>query len=216
MFDTGPGISADQIDHVFEEFYQAENPERDRGKGLGLGLAIVKRLADLMQHTLAVRSRPGRGTVFSVTVPLGRARSQVDVGQQQYTADLAGSLILVIDDEAPIREGINAVLQDWGCDAVLAESAENALQLLHNSQQRPDLIIADYRLREGKTGAQAIRQISERLGRDIPAILVTGDTAPERLREAQASGYHLLHKPVSPVTMRSLISSLITTDKLTS
>lgn len=209
VYDTGQGIPAGEIEHVFEEFYQVDNPERDRNKGLGLGLAIVKRLADLMQHELEVHSRSGKGSVFAITVPAARAAPQPDAQTQAYRADLADALIVVIDDETPIREGMGEILQAWGCRTILADSAHSALQQLASEHLVPDLIVADYRLREGKTGVQAIERINAHVGQDVPAIVVTGDIAPERLREAKESGYRLLHKPVSAASLRSLASYLI-------
>jgi len=209
VYDTGQGIPAGELDHIFTEFYQVDNHEHDRNKGLGLGLAIVKRLADLMQHPIEVRSREGNGSVFSVTVPAATAIPQHEVQTQIYRDDLAGAIILVIDDEAAIREGMGEVLQDWGCHAVLADSADHALQQLENNHLTPDIIIADYQLREGKTGVQAIKQISASLECNFPAVVVTGDIAPERLYEAQTNGYHLLHKPVSAASLRSLTSYIL-------
>jgi len=209
VYDTGPGISAGETEHVFEEFYQIDNPERDREKGMGLGLAIVKRLADILQHGLEVRSRVGKGSVFAITVPAARAAERLDAKTQPYRADLSGALVVVIDDEAPIRNGMDELLQAWGCRTVLADSAAGALQQLARNDLIPDLIVADFRLREGDTGVQAIKRIGAQVGRDIPAIVVTGDIAPERLWEAKESGYRLLHKPVSAASLRSLAGYLI-------
>jgi signal transduction histidine kinase len=209
VHDTGAGIPANEIEHVFEEFYQLENPERDRDKGLGLGLSIVKRLADLLRHELDVRSRAGKGSVFAVTVPAAHAAPQRENRVRTYRDDLAGAVIVVIDDEAPIRKGMNDALQSWGCRSVLAESAEDALQQLTTAGLVPDLIVADYRLREGKTGVEAIKRIHAHAGQEIPAIVVTGDSAPERLLETKESGYRLLHKPVSAASLRSLAGYLI-------
>ena len=209
VHDTGPGIPAAEIEQIFEEFYQRDNPERDRDKGLGLGLAIVKRLAHLLQHELRVQSRVGRGSVFAIAVPSARAAVQPSTATPEYQADMAGALVLVIDDDAPIRVGMEEILHSWGCRTILADSAESALQQLGHNERTPDLIVADYRLREGKTGVQGIERINAHVGRDIPAIIVTGDIAPERVREAKRSGYHLLHKPVSAANLRSLASYLL-------
>lgn len=209
VWDTGSGIPAGEIEQIFEEFYQLDNPERDRDKGLGLGLAIVKRLAGLLQHELTVRSRVGKGSVFAITVPTARAAAQPVTQTPDYYDDMAGALVVVVDDDEAIRIGMGEILQSWGCSTVLADSADNALQRLADSDRVPDLIVADYRLREGRTGVQGIERINAQVGRDIPAIIVTGDIAPERLREAKASGYRLLHKPVSAANLRSLASYLI-------
>jgi signal transduction histidine kinase/CheY-like chemotaxis protein len=207
--DTGAGIPTSELEHVFEEFYQLENPERDRDKGLGLGLAIVRRLTSLLNHELNVRSRIGRGSVFSVTIARARTVAQPLSSAPEYHEDMAGTLIVVIDDDAPIRTGMDEVLRSWGCKTILADSADSALQQIADEPRMPDLIIADYRLREGKTGVQGIERISTRVGRRIPAIIVTGDIAPERVAEAKLAGYRLLHKPVSAASLRSLASYLV-------
>jgi two-component system, sensor histidine kinase len=207
--DTGSGIPAGEIEHVFEEFYQLENPERDRDKGLGLGLAIVRRLTALLSHELTVRSRIGRGSVFSVTIARVRTVAQPLSSAPEYHEDMAGALIVVIDDDAPIRTGMDEVLRSWGCRTILADCADSALAQIADEARIPDLIIADYRLREGRTGVQGIERIATRVGRRIPAIIVTGDIAPERVAEAKLGGYRLLHKPVSAANLRSLASYLM-------
>jgi len=209
--DSGIGIAQDELGDVFEEFYQAQNPERDRSKGLGLGLAIVERLCHLLDHKLDVRSAPGKGSVFSIEVPLSHeadSEKTEPILNNNFTSDVAGLNVLVIDDEALVREGMATTLKSWDCTALLADSANNAIEQLQNSDFTPDIIISDYRLRENKTGAQAIQKINQFCKQDIPAIIVTGDTAADRLQEAKDSGYQLLHKPVSPAKLRSVMSYL--------
>lgn len=209
VWDTGIGIPADQYERIFEEFYQIGNLGRDRRKGLGLGLAIVRRLARLLGHRLEMSSTVGGGSVFSVEVPLGKkARPEVPApgGVGVANAVLAGHCIVVVDDERTVREGMEALLTGWGCEVILAASADEALERVANSAGRPDLVIADYRLQDGANGIEAIRRLQAALGANLPGILITGDTAPDRLNEAAASGYHLLHKPVQPARLRALIS----------
>lgn len=208
VHDTGVGIAAAELDKIFDEFYQIQNPERDRRKGLGLGLAIVKRLADLLDCPLSVRSTPGRGSVFCISVPFVTA-SQPDCQiAQTIINDLQDIRVLVIDDEAMIRLGMRKVLEEWGCIVLEAESIAQALDQLQ--QQDPvDILLTDYRLRDKETGIQAIHRIHETCHETIPAIILTGDTDPARLREAKASGFRLLHKPVSPAKLRSLMSYLL-------
>ncbi len=210
--DTGVGIEPAHLADIFQEFYQVGNPERDRTKGLGLGLAIVDRLARLLTHSIAVVSIPGRGSVFSVTVPRGEvASSEVDLSQpvKVIEGNLGGALVVVIDDEAAVRDGMREVLQHWGCRPLLADSGDEALALLARAASRPAAVIADYRLRAGEAGIAAIERIQFAYGTDIPGVIITGDTAPDRLREAEASGYYLLHKPVRPVKLRALLSFLL-------
>lgn len=204
--DTGIGIPAEQHREIFREFYQLNNPERDRTKGLGLGLAIVERLASLLRYRIELQSAPGRGSCFTLFLPLGdrgmaAAAASEAVALERH--DVAGLRVLVIDDEVAVRKGMRALLQGWSCEALLADCADDALAVLNGDA--PDVIIADYRLRNGKTGVDAIERVRARFGASIPALIVTGDTAPARLREAQASGHALLHKPVLPGKLRAYL-----------
>jgi two-component system, sensor histidine kinase len=113
----------------------------------------------------------------------------------------------VIDDDALVLDGMGGLLRGWGCDVVTAASQPAALAGLRD--RRPDLIISDYRLADGITGIDVIEHLREKFATAIPAFLISGDTAPERLREARASGYHLLHKPVQPITLRAMVSQLV-------
>ena len=204
--DTGVGIPSDQHQDIFREFYQLENPERDRSKGLGLGLAIVDRLASLLEHRVTLDSEPGKGSRFAVILPAGDLTAVIrptvrDFGQD----DVSGLRIVVIDDEAAVREGMQAVLEGWGCETLLAGSEDEALEKIKAHGQAPQVIISDYRLRDGKTGEQAIERLRREFGGDIPALIITGDTAPDRLHEAQESGHTLMHKPVQPGKLRAYL-----------
>ena len=211
IWDSGAGIPFIQRQKIFEEFYQLQNPERDREKGLGLGLAIVKRLTHLLGHKLEVISSPDKGSMFSVSVPRAPGNTAITevVAPQISYGGLSNSLILVVDDERAVREGIQALLHEWGCEVIAAGSLEEALQLLVEQARTPDVILADYRLRADATGIDAIRRLHAELGAEIPAVLITGDTSPERLREAKESGFLLLHKPVPPAKLRSLLSFML-------
>jgi len=208
--DSGVGIVAAERKKVFQEFYQIGNPERDRNKGLGLGLAIVQSLAKLLELPLEMQSVPDRGSRFGVSVPrVASSAVQVTENSAPLVERLRGTLIVVVDDELTIRDGMQALLMDWGCECVLASSGEDALAQLAARARAPDAILADYRLRGGHTGVEAIVAVQAAWGPAIPAIIVTGDTAPERLREAQASGYRLLHKPVPPARLRAVLAHLL-------
>ena len=196
VWDTGIGIAQVHQQEIFREFHQLGNPERDRNKGLGLGLAIANGLAHTLGHSLSLVSTLNHGSVFRITLPLA---SVPPVEQSAATPDKARLLevsVLVIDDDEAVRAGMRHLLQGWGCECEVAESVEEALLLIRT--KTPGLVISDYRLREQRTGVEAIATLRASLGDSLPALLITGDTAPERLREAQASGVPLLHKPVSP------------------
>jgi signal transduction histidine kinase len=208
--DTGIGIAPEQQENIFREFYQVSNPERDRSMGLGLGLAIVKRLAILLHHRIDLVSDVGKGSSFKIILPAGERSAMAALETQQaYLAkrDIDGMRVLVIDDEVAIREGMQAVLAGWGCEVTLAGSENEALEKMQNGEP-PHAIIADYRLREGKNGVQAIDSLRAEFGSAIPALIITGDTDPERLREAQASGNALMHKPVQPAKLRAYLRSV--------
>jgi len=212
VWDSGIGIPQDQQRNIFGEFYQLAIADGDRRSGLGLGLAIVDRLCRLLDHPVALSSSPERGSCFSVSVPLIAAPRQT--AERPPTAKTAadpatGRLVVVIDDDALVLDGMRGLLKSWGCDVVTAASDDAAIAALATYNQPPDLIISDYRLTSGKTGFDAIARLRSVLGASIPAFLISGDTAPERLREASASGYHLLHKPVLPMTLRALIHQLM-------
>ena len=207
--DTGIGIASDQYELIFREFYQVTNAERDRNKGLGLGLAIIKRLVALLQHRIELDSQLGQGSCFTIVLPVGNRAAMLAAEEQpSFNAkrDIEGMRVLVIDDEVAVLKGMGAVLSGWGCITILAGSEAEALVKLQD-QGAPHAIICDFRLRDGKTGAQAIECLRAKFNSMIPAIIVTGDTDPERLREAQKSGNALIHKPAQPAKLRAFLRS---------
>lgn len=206
VWDTGIGIPAERTKEIFEEFTQLGNPERDRNQGLGLGLAIVDRLARLLHHSLAVTSIPGRGSMFSIDVPLsmlGVAPKAVPMHQAKIVE--GNRLVVLIDDEPFVLKGLSLVLQDWGYRVLAATSEAEAMEKLAAMPTPPSIILADYRLREGRTGTEAVAHIRDHFAVAIPSIIITGDTAPERLREAEASGFSILHKPIQPPQLREAL-----------
>jgi signal transduction histidine kinase/CheY-like chemotaxis protein len=210
--DSGVGIPEDQQRDVFGEFYQLAAPQGDRSGGLGLGLAIVERLCQLLDHRIELRSTPGVGSRFSIYVPFTTGAKQLvepSIVPPAAVDPASGSLIVVIDDDALVLDGMRGLLKSWGCDVITVKSAEAAAAALAACRQPPDLIISDYRLGNGKTGFEAIARLRSILGTPIPAFLISGDTGPERLQEASASGFHLLHKPVLPMTLRAMVNRLL-------
>ncbi|MDM0001459.1 hybrid sensor histidine kinase/response regulator [Variovorax sp. J22P240] len=197
VWDTGIGIEPAQHEHIFREFHQLGNAERDRRKGLGLGLAIAQGLARALGHELTLVSQPRRGSVFRLSLPL--AQMGVATGGFEAAPGRARVFdvrVLVIDDDEAVRAGMRQLLSAWGCECDVADSIEEAQALAR--AHPPGLVISDYRLRELRTGAEAIAALRAEFGEKLPALLITGDTAPQRLREARATGVPLLHKPVSP------------------
>jgi len=211
VHDTGCGIPLEEQDRIFDEFYQIKNPERDRSKGLGLGLAIVKRLAMVLNFSIELRSEPGKGTVFKLGVPGLEAAPAIPARFDAAAAVVnKRSLILVVDDEAAIQEGMRSLLSSWGHDILAAGSYTELIELITNCPYRPDLIICDYRLGEGENGIDVIRRLQSEYNDEIPAILITGDTEPKRLAGVMTRGLTILHKPVPNLKLHTAVTSLIT------
>lgn len=201
IWDTGSGIAPDVLPRIFEEFYQVGRGERDRSHGLGMGLAIVKRLAGLLDHRLVVASRPGRGTMFRIGIALGQLPGiQEDMAPADTVPmEVHGSqMVLVIDDEEPIREGLRLLLEEWGYHVVTAADAAQAEHAATALEGRVDLVLSDLHLGDGPDGLEAIAEVRRLCGRDVPAVLVTGDTAQAEIQRVTACGYPVLFKPVQP------------------
>lgn len=218
VWDSGIGIADENQREVFREFHQLGNPERDQRKGLGLGLAIAEGLANGLAHRLSLSSKLGRGSVFSLSLPVVENSDNLtldeDIMLKEYEnlnenhAQLKNLRVLIIEDDKAVREAMVQILKSWGCDCAAVEYIEEAL--IEAQSLQPEFIVSDYRLREHRTGTEAIEALRTAMGKSIPALLITGDTAPERLREAQSSGVPVLHKPVSPELLQQTILKLLT------
>ncbi|MGA8497040.1 MAG: ATP-binding protein [Xanthobacteraceae bacterium] len=214
VWDSGIGIAADQHDKIFGEFYRLGEPDRDRraGLGLGLGLAIVDRLCRLLDHPIEVKSTVGKGSVFAVTVPVAPANKRaieasiVPRAQPSLSHD---KLVLVIDDDPLVLEGMSGIFRKWGCRVVTADSDSKALKAATEQDDVPDLIISDYHLANGRTGIETVEWLRGELSTPIPAFLISGDTDPATLHEAKVKGFHLLHKPVDPMALRAMFNQAV-------
>lgn len=206
VIDTGCGIAPAHHRQVFEEFFQVDNPERDRSRGLGLGLSIVKRLAALLHLELDMQSTPDVGTTVTLRAPrsAGLARAPAALEQRDNPLSVPMCHVLVLDDEAAVRAGMQALLRGMRCEVSLASCTGEALTLA--AINPPDLLLADLRLRGHESGIEAIRLL--RLAHPgLPAIIITGDTAPDRLKQAHSAGLPVLHKPVAAATLVAAIAS---------
>ena len=209
VWDTGPGIPDHLREAVFEEFFQVANPDRDRARGLGLGLPIVRRLTAILDHPLKLESWPGRGTLFQVLAPRAAPPPQQAPGASARTAPAHKTgVILAIDDEQAIRSGLSELLGGWGHQVIVAGGGDEAVAALADAPM-PDLILCDFRLRDGEDGVAVIRRLQSHIGVQVPAILITGDTATEAIPAAKAHGYVLMHKPLSHARLRAAISNLL-------
>ena len=210
--DSGTGIAAQDQTRIFQEFVQLENAARERSKGLGLGLPIVQRLCKLLQHPLSLHSDLGAGTTFSVEVPLVPVLHELltdfahpFIAAGETVSDFIGLKVLVVDDDELVRKGTGGLLASWGCQVTAAESLAEVKQ---QSGQQFDMVICDYRLPDGN-GLELFDCISTHIGTKPAFILISGDTSPEILQQVAAHGLHLLHKPVRPAKLRSLMNSLL-------
>ncbi len=201
--DTGIGIRPEVIKQIFEEYYQVDNPHRDRRKGLGLGLAIVRRVEELLGYHVKVESEPGQGSSFSFSVKKGDpdvlARPFV-ITQTRYDVD--GKVIALVEDDQDIREFTAELMQGWGCRVFAEATGAEMLRTLDIAAVRPDLLVCDYRLPNNQTALSVMKQMREFWG-DLPILVVTGDTGAETLQAIQKSGASLLHKPIAPMRLRS-------------
>jgi signal transduction histidine kinase len=216
VWDTGPGIPPDQRKNIFSEFYRLEGDRREPG-GLGLGLAIVDRLCRLLGQSIEVNSVVGKGSRFAVSVPLVAAHAEVVTPPAITSAalDIArGKLVVVIDDDQRTLDGMGGLLRSWGCRVVIGASESAVLNNLAAHDKAPDLIISDYQLPEGKTGIDVIEALRSRFRSEIPAFLISGDTNRQPLHEARSNGYHLLHKPVDPMTLRAMLNRMVKRDEI--
>ena len=214
VHDTGIGIAPEQQRRIFEEFHQVGNPERDRDRGLGLGLAVVRRLSTLLDHPVEMLSHPGRGSIFSVSVPLARpverspncaaAPQPVRATDARIAADRR--LAVVVEDDAIVMMGLATMLREWGFEVLAAAGADQALARLSAVARRPDVVLADYRLRQGRVGTEAILRIREMVGERVPAIIITGEIGPEPQRDAAAHDIALVHKPVTPRLLEAALA----------
>ncbi len=211
VWDTGVGIPAEKRERVFDEFYQAA--ERNRREGLGLGLAIVRRLTRLLEARLSLRSVEGRGSVFKFELPEcpppPPTNGHREVESPQSYAALSDTVVLVIDDDPAVLDAMDEALHGWGVHAVKAHSLRCALQRLPECGRYPDAIISDFRLGEDSNGIEAVQRLRHELGIKVPALIVTGDTAPRSLRAIQASGIACLPKPVTADRLLHALSCLL-------
>ncbi len=213
VWDTGIGVPEEQLQAIFEEFHQLDNSARERSKGLGLGLAIVERLADLLGHTVDVRSRPGKGSVFAVEVPLARHAPQW--WHQHVTPEATESAhrrgaILVVEDDPSVREMLALLLEGEGCRTTTAEDGREVLELAARGALRPDLVIADYNLPKGLNGLRVVASLREALAQQIPAIILTGDISTDTLRQIARGGHPHVNKPVKAKELMDLIRRCLT------
>lgn len=211
VWDTGIGLAPEQFEHIFEEFYQVGNEQRDRRRGAGLGLAIVRRTAALMGASVSVRSREGKGSVFSVTLPLAGKpdRQAPKTSENAPPQNIAGLAIAVIDDEVLQLDALNRLLTSRGATVLTAHSAGEVLNRMGDKEGfLPQVVVADYRLENGATGLEAIVAIRDAAGRRIPALLLTGEMDAPRAGDGESQADRLLRKPVEADVLCETLAGL--------
>lgn len=206
VWDRGPGIPEDKRQVIFEEFKRLDSHQTRAEKGLGLGLAIADGLCRVLGHTLRVRSWPGRGSVFSVSVPLARAQTAAPVKVAELNGKLLnGAQVLCIDNEDSILIGMNSLLSRWGCQVWTARNREECATLLGEGV-RPQLALVDYHLDHGETGTDLMAWLRTQMGEPVPGVVISADGRPETVDQVHAAGLDYLAKPVKPAALRALLS----------
>lgn len=206
--DTGVGIAAAHLPRIFDEFFQVGNAERDRRQGLGLGLSTVKRLSDLLGLRVTVRSTPGQGSCFTITLPL--APATMVPGTAPGSSPIAEvpiprRRVLVVEDDADARTALAGLLRSWDCETETAADTDGGLRCV-NEGFRPDVLVVDLRLPGGASGIDAVRQLRSAVGEALPALIVTGDAGSEHIDRAREAGLPTLVKPVRPLRLRAFLT----------
>jgi signal transduction histidine kinase/FixJ family two-component response regulator len=208
--DTGVGIAVEDRERIFEEFHQLAPAAGMRREGLGLGLAIVRRIAQLLECTIEVESEPGRGSCFSLTVPRGCRISQRPVFESNPVINKSrNALIVLVDDEVAVARATQMLLELEGHEVLSARGLDSALALIEQHGTMPDLIVSDFHLGSTLTGIDVIRELRKLAGFTIPAILVTGDTSPRLTSANNTENLDILSKPVDAVEFLNCIDRLL-------
>ncbi|MFL9812875.1 response regulator [Stutzerimonas sp. VN223-3] len=211
VWDTGCGIEADQMQSIFLEFNQLGVQRAAERAGVGLGLAIVERIATMLDYHIHVRSQPGRGSVFSIDVPLAEAplvsASEAPLMMPMLGDPLPGRRLLVLDNELSILHSMAALLEQWGCEVLTATDEAAAMAALNESP--PELILADYHLDQGVTGWDVAQAMQTYFRTPIPVVMITADRSDQCRRQLQGVGVPVLNKPVKAGKLRSVLSHLL-------
>lgn len=210
VWDTGIGIPENQRTAIFEEFKRGVDNDPETPPGLGLGLAIVDRIARMLEHPISVRSWPGRGSVFSVSVPVSTEMplAQLQGADDRPRGSLANRLVLCVDNDDAVLNAMRTLLQGWSCDVLTATGIEDARSEIQEHGV-PDIVLMDYHLGGELTGFAALDALSSHAGRALPAILITANYTEQVRKEAEALGYPILHKPVRPGALRALMAQML-------
>ncbi|WP_082563028.1 MULTISPECIES: hybrid sensor histidine kinase/response regulator NahK/ErcS' [unclassified Pseudomonas] len=212
VWDSGMGIAEHRLEEIFQEFKRGDVQRPDQDRGLGLGLAIVEKIAGILGHPIHVRSWPGRGSMFSVEVPLSATAPTPPPTLQMsepMLERLRGARIWVLDNDATICAGMRTLLEGWGCRVVTALSEEDLARQVDNYRAEADLLIADYHLDNDQNGVDAVARINARRASPIPAMMITANYSNELKQQIRELGHTLMHKPVRPMKLKTAMSHLL-------
>jgi CheY-like chemotaxis protein len=212
VWDSGCGIAEENRKEIFEEFRRLDEFDDNQARGLGLGLAIADRIAGMLGHPLSLRSWPGRGSVFSISVPLGdiAAVSLPRPSVPDLTEDrLAGRRVLCMENEPAVLLGIEALLASWGCHIVTVRDREAAMIWVQKGEVVPDILLVDYHLDRGESGLELAEEMQELWGSRVPSIVITADHTQDAQTAADARGCKILRKPIKPAALRAVMNSML-------
>ena len=213
VWDSGFGISEDQVEQIFEEFYQIGNPARDRGQGTGLGLTIVQRVATLLNAEVRVQSKEGQGSLFELVFPIESVSATAPADCSE-TSRFPQNFIAVIDDDVSVLESLQLALQATNHEVIAGTSQRDLLQKLRKTGRAPDFVVSDYRLEDGLTGIEALDAIRAEFGASIPGLLLTGDTSLPTLEEIGVEKhFRVLSKPMSLEDLNREIGTCLASSK---
>ena len=208
VVDTGIGVPDEKRKDIFEEFVQLKNPQQQYSLGLGLGLAIVARIATLLDATIEVRSKEGRGSRFSLTLPAAEA-APVAINESAGDVLDPGGRVLIVEDNLTVRDGLEALLTQWGYETVAAADGEQALDFAEREGWRFGCVVTDQRLGAGRTGVETAKEIQRRANRSMPTLVLTGDTATENIAAIAASGFEMMYKPIASELLRRALARMM-------
>lgn len=212
VWDTGPGVAPAERERIFQEFQRGAASNRSGATGFGLGLAIVRRMADALDHKLLLDSRVGRGSRFAILAPYcvpQRANEPSSAVLPAAAPELLAKPLIVVDNDLVVLDAMQTLLSRWGADVRLARDLDDIADILADSTFRPAIILADFHLDDGVLGTQAVERVRAAIDRELPAILITADRTDATVLTARQERCELLHKPVRPAELRALMQHLL-------